>query len=114
MISNLLYNTVMEDEDQRVKETTYDLLTEIGYEYLRPSQANAHRFIRRKYNLHIEVVADKDMQESFYYAVATLGGGYVTSIFDVRNNYQSHEEAYEAGILHAIQYVKKLPRNHSR
>jgi hypothetical protein len=95
------------EQDQVVEVETYRLLQQIGYEYARPTQSLAQRYLRKRFNLNIEIIGDKDVYDSFYYAISIIGGGYITSLFKVSNNYGSYEKALEAALLFAIGHIKK-------
>jgi hypothetical protein len=116
MTSNLTQEAVEEEQDQLVGDDTYMSLKQIGYEFKKPTQSVASRFIRRTFSLNIEISADRDVIDSYYYAISQLGAGYVNSLFDVSNNYGSYEKAFEAGIIKAVDHIKmkKLSGNHSR
>jgi hypothetical protein len=108
----MLTSTVTSEKAEVEKEDlvgleTYYLLKMLGYAYDRPTQSLAQRFIRREFKLNIEVLADRDVEDSFYYAVSRLGGGYVTNILDATNNSSTYEKALEAGLRKAITHIKE-------
>jgi hypothetical protein len=97
----------MEPQPQLVEESTYQMAKQIGYEFKKPTQDSLQTYIRREFNLHIEISGDSHVEDSFYYAVSVLGGGYITKILDPTNYFRSYEKAREAGLVKAMKWIKE-------
>lgn len=92
------------------KQTTDDLCwnTEDGfqYEYLAPTQALAEKWLREVYNVAIYSLYDDDM-EQWFYVVDAFTKNPVIDVFQSGSEYDSYEEALEAGLQEAIKLIKK-------
>lgn len=92
------------------KQTTDDLCwnTEDGfqYEYLAPTQELAARWLREVYNIAIYSLYDDDM-EQWFYVVDAFTKNPVIDVFQSGSEYDSYEEAMEAGIVKCLELVKK-------
>ena len=93
------------------RQTTDDLCwnTEDGfqYEYLAPTQALAVRWLREVHNIHLFVNYFFEDNMWFYVTVDLTESDEVKGIHPNESNYESYEEALEAGLQEALKLIKK-------
>lgn len=91
----------------------YDVSTDKTYEgdlygerYLAPTQALAARWLREVHSIMVIPLFDDDM-EQWYYVIDGVTKESGIECVQSASDYDSYEEAIEAGLKHSLELVKK-------
>ena len=76
------------------------------YEYLAPTQALAARWLREVHSIMVIPFFDDDM-EQWYYVIDGVTKESGIECVQSASDYDSYEEAIEAGLKHSLELVKK-------
>lgn len=98
-------------------DLAYNILTNFQYEYLAPTQALAAKWLRGKYGIYVSVEImifpiykdGKEVGERTswgYYLISTESGWPIGASDSVNSEFNSYEEALEAGLQRAIEIIK--------